>query len=80
MSRPSPFNQLPASLLISCGLLSACGMSMLIAGLVAMTQPDLIPVLAKPSVAWPLIAVGGMLETGAMTMLLGALRAKRREA
>lgn len=79
MSRPSPLNQLPKSMLFTCGVLSLCGMSMLMAGVVAMTQPALLPALAKPTVAWPLIAVGGMLETGAMTMLLGALRAHRRE-
>ena len=79
MSRPSGVNQLPNSVLITCGVLSACGMSMLAAGVVGMTQPALLPALAKPSIAWPLIAVGGMLDSGAVAVLLGALRAGRRE-
>jgi hypothetical protein len=78
MSRPSAVNQLPVSLLVTCGVLSASGMVMLAAGVVAMTQPTLLPALAKPSISWPLIGVGAMLDTGAVTLLLGALRSKRR--
>ena len=61
------------------GALSAFAMTLLIAGMLALTQPDLVPALAKPSIAWPMIIVGGMLESGAVTMLLSALRAQRRE-
>ena len=78
--KPSPFNQLPASVLLGCGALSMSGMAMLMAGMVGMTQPNLVPMLAQPSLAWPLIAVGGILESSAMTMLLGALRQRRRDA
>ena len=77
MSRPSPLTQLPGSVLFTSGVLSACGMAMLMAGVVALTQPTLLPVLAKPTIAWPLIAVGGMLESGGVAVLLAALRAKR---
>ena len=61
------------------GALSAFAMTLLIAGMLALTQPDLVPALAKPSITWPMIIVGGMLESGAVTMLLSALRAQGRE-
>lgn len=67
------------SVLVRCGALSALAMLLLMAGMLAVTQPDLVPALATPSIAWPLIIVGGMLESGAVTMLLSALRAQRRE-
>ena len=79
MSRPSPVYRLPASVLMCYGALSAFAMTLLIAGMLALTQPDLVPALAKPSIAWPMIIVGGMLESGAVTMLLSALRAQGRE-
>lgn len=79
MSRPSPFAAVPRRTLLAGGALSACGMSMLMAGVVALSQPALLPALAPPSVAWPLVIVGSLLETGAMSLLLGALRAARSE-
>jgi len=77
VSRPSPFAAVPRRTLLAGGALSACGVSMLTAGALALTQPAWLPALATPSIAWPLVIVGSLLETGAMTMLLGALRAAR---
>lgn len=77
MSGPSPFAALPRAVLLKCGALSFSGMAMLMLGAVALAQPSLLPALAPPSVAWPLIIVGSLLETGGMTLLLGALRAAR---
>ena len=79
MSGPSPVYRLPASVLMCYGALSAIAITMLIAGGLALTQPNLVPALAKPAIAWPLLIVGGMLESGAVAVLLGALRAQRRE-
>lgn len=79
MSRPSSVQRLPKSVLVSCGALSAFATLLLTAGMLAVMQPGLVPALAKPSIAWPLIIVGGMLESGAVTMLLSALRTRGRE-
>ncbi len=79
MNGPSPVYRLPASVLLRHGALSAFAMLLLIAGIVALTQPHLVPALAKPAIAWPLLIVGGMLESGAVAILLGALRTQRRE-
>ena len=79
MSGPAPVQRLPAAVLMRYSALSAFAMLLLLAGALALTQPNLVPALAKPAIAWPLLIVGGMLESGAVAILLGALRTQRRE-
>ena len=79
MSRPSPLTSLPTSVLLSCGALTAVAMLMLTAGLMGLLRPTLFPSLAQPAVAWSLIVVGAMLDTGAVTQLMLALRAQRNK-
>ena len=77
MSRPSPLKAVPRAMLWKAGALSAGGMTMLMLGVLALTQPTLLPALATPTVAWPLVIVGSLLETSGMGLLFGALRAAR---
>ena len=80
MTKSSAFTKLPTSILLACGALSLLAMTLLMAGLLGLTQPQLLPALASPALCWPLIAVGGMLESGSVMVLLNALREQRRRA
>jgi hypothetical protein len=80
MSIESPIRRLPLAVLLACGALTLLAMVMLTAGLLGLLRPALVPVLASPGVAWPLIAVGALFDTGAVTLFLSALRAARNES
>lgn len=42
------------------------------AGALGLLAPELAPPLARPALAWSLIAVGAMLDVGAIMVLLSA--------
>ncbi|MBK6660792.1 MAG: hypothetical protein IPG43_22845 [Proteobacteria bacterium] len=77
MTRSTPFAAVPRKVLLGAAALSASGATMLMAGVLALTQPTLLPALGAPSIAWPLVVVGGLLDAAAVSLLLGALRAAR---
>ena len=79
MTKSSALSKLPASTLMACAALSVLAMALLVAGLLGLMQPQLVPALANPALSWPLIAVGGMLESGSVTLLLSVLRQQRSQ-
>ncbi len=80
MNSTSPVQRLPVAVLLRYGALSTLAMALLGAGVVGLAQPTLVPALATPTVAWPMIAVGAMLESAAVAVLLNAVRMRRRAA
>jgi uncharacterized MnhB-related membrane protein len=59
-------------------VLSAFAVALIGAGVCGLVQPALVPPLARPAVAWSLIAVGAMLDTWAMLAIVQAARRARR--
>ncbi len=69
--------QAPLVMLVVCASVSLLGALMMAAGLLGLLQAGQFPVLAAPSLAWPLLTVGAMLDTGAVLQLWSVLKRKR---
>lgn len=67
----------PLATLIVCASVSILGVFMIAGGLLGLLQAEQFSTLATPSLAWPLITVGAVLDTGAMVQLLNALKRQR---
>ncbi len=63
--------------LIACALVSALGVLMIAAGLLGLLQAAQFPALAAPSLVWPLLIVGALLDMGAVLQLLSVLKRRR---
>ena len=60
--------------------LSAVALPLLVAGIMGLTAPEIVPWAAKPSVAWSLVGVGLIMDAAAVVNLLGELRRARDSA
>jgi hypothetical protein len=60
-------------------VLCAVAMVFLGAGAIGLVTPETLPMVARPAVAWSLVAAGAMIDVGAMLMLLSARRVKSRQ-
>ncbi|MEQ8233903.1 MAG: hypothetical protein RLW61_09020 [Gammaproteobacteria bacterium] len=56
---------------------SAFASLLLAAGVLGLVQPQLVPPLAQPAVAWSLIGVGALLDAWAVVAIVGAARRAR---
>ena len=59
-------------------VLSTVAMIFIAAGIIGLTQPDLVPQLARPAVAWSLVSVGVLIDVYAGVQFV--LVARRRAA
>ncbi|MEQ8663954.1 MAG: hypothetical protein RLW62_24300 [Gammaproteobacteria bacterium] len=59
---------------------SLFAVSLIGAGICGLTQPELVPPLARPAVAWSLIGVGVLLDAWAVLAIVGAVRRTRGSA
>ena len=69
--------QAPLAMLVVCASVSLLGALMMATGLLGLLQAEQFPVLAAPSLAWPSLTVGAMLDTGAVLQRLSVLNRKR---
>ena len=67
-------------MLVECASVSLLGALMMAAGLLGLLQAEQFPVLAGPSLAWPLLTVGAMLDTGVVLQLWSVPKRKRSSA
>jgi hypothetical protein len=58
-------------------VLSVVALVLLVAGVVGLASPELVPAMAKPMVAWSMIAIGLMLDGAAAVVLLASRRSGR---
>lgn len=72
--------QEPIAMFVVCASVLLPGALMMAAGLLSLLQAEQFPALAAPSLAWPLLAVGAMLDTGAVLQLWSVLNRKGRSA
>jgi tellurite resistance protein TehA-like permease len=56
--------------------LGALSVVMIAAGAIGLVEPDLVPQLARPAVAWSLIAVGVLMDVYAMLCIVRTFRSE----
>ena len=60
--------------------LSMVALPLLVAGIMGLTAPEIVPWAANPTVAWSLLGVGLIMDAAAVVNLLSELRRARDSA
>ena len=55
-------------------VITMVALPLLVAGIIGLTAPELLPWPPNPSIAWSLLGVGGMMDVAAVFTLLSELR------
>lgn len=63
--------------LVSFIVMTSVAVPLLAAGIIGLTAPEILPWPSNPSIAWSLIAVGGIMDAAAVFTLLAELKRVR---